>query len=108
ITKAIQEANLGVGIIHEATHIRITMPKITEDRRKEFVKILGKFAENGKIAIRNARKDAMNKVKNMKQDSEISEDEQKRLEKEIQKFTDNSVDEIDKQAKKKEEEILKV
>ena len=108
ITKAIQEANLGVGIIHEATHIRITMPKITEDRRKEFVKILGKFAENGKIAIRNARKDAMNKVKTMKQDSEISEDEQKRLEKEIQKFTDNSVDEIDKQAKKKEEEILKV
>ena len=107
-TKAIQEANLGVGIIHEATHIRITMPKITEDRRKEFVKILGKFAENGKIAIRNARKDAMNKVKTMKQDSEISEDEQKRLEKEIQKFTDNSVDEIDKQAKKKEEEILKV
>jgi ribosome recycling factor len=108
ITKAIQEANLGVGIIHEATHIRITMPKITEDRRKEFVKILGKFAENGKIAIRNARKDAMNKVKTMKQDSEISEDEQKRLEKEIQKFTDNSVEEIDKQAKKKEEEILKV
>lgn len=108
ITKAIQDANLGVGVIAEATSIRITMPKITEDRRKEYVKILGKYAEEGKIAIRGARRDANDEVKNAKKNSEISEDEARRLENEIQKLTDKFINEIEKAAEKKEVEILKV
>lgn len=108
IVKAIQEANLGVGIISEATGVRITMPKITEDRRKEYVKILGKYAEDGKIAIRRIRQDAMNKIKALKKDSLISEDEAKRNENDVQKLTDKYILEIETSAKKKENEILKV
>ena len=108
VVKAIQDANLGVGVIAEAGSVRITMPKITEDRRKEYVKILGQYAEKGKIAIRGARRDAMDKNKTLKKNSEISEDEEKRNEKEIQKLTDKYVDEIEKASAKKEQEILKV
>jgi len=108
VIKAIQDANLGVGVIAEATSIRITMPKITEERRKEYVKILWKYAEEGKIAIRGVRRDANDEVKTAKKNSEISEDEMKRFENEIQKLTDKFVNEIDKQAEKKEEEILRV
>ena len=108
ITKAIQEANLGVGVIAEPTSIRITMPKITEERRKEYVKILNQYAENGKIAIRGARRDANDEVKTAKKNSEISEDEARRFENEIQKLTDKFVGEIETSAKKKEAEILKV
>ena len=108
ITKAIQEANLGVGVIAEATSIRITMPKITEERRKEYVKILKQYAENGKVAIRGARRDEKKKVKIAKKNSELSEDEAKRFENEIQKLTDRFVKEIEKAAEKKEAEILKV
>ena len=108
VIKAIQEANLGVGVIAEANSIRITMPKITEDRRKEYVKILGKYAEDGRIAIRMARKNANDDIKNMKKNSEISEDEAKRFENEVQKLTDKFTAEIDKMEEKKEAEILKV
>ena len=108
ITKAIQEANLGVGVIAEPTSIRITMPKITEERRKEYVKILNQYAENGKIAIRGGRRDANDEVKTAKKNSEISEDEARRFENEIQKLTDKFVGEIETSAKKKEAEILKV
>ena len=108
IVKAVQDANLGVGIISEATGIRITMPKITEDRRKEYVKILGKYEEDGKISIRKIRQDAMNKVRALKKESIISEDEMKRNENDIQKLTNKFVEEIEQFAKKKSEEILKV
>ncbi len=108
ITKAIQEANLGVGIINEATHIRVTMPKITEERRKEYVKILKKYTEDGKIAIRGVRRDANDAVKNAKKNNEISEDEAKRFENDVQKMTDKFVDEIDKKAEVKEKEIMSI
>lgn len=108
ITKAIQEANLGVGVINEATYIRITMPKITEDRRKEYVKILKKYAEDGKVAIRGSRRDGNDNVKNAKKNGEISEDEAKRLENDIQKLTDKFVAEIDNKASIKEKEIMNV
>ena len=108
VIKGIQDANLGVGVIAEATSIRITMPKITEERRKEYVKILGKYAEEGKIAIRGARRNANDEVKNAKKNSEISEDEARRFENDIQKLTDKYVAEIEMCAKKKEEDILKV
>ena len=108
ISKAIQEANLGVGIINEATYIRITMPKITEERRKEYVKILKKYTEDGKVSIRGVRRDANDAVKNAKKNNEISEDEAKRLENDIQKLTDKFVDEIDKKAEVKEKEIMSI
>ena len=108
VAKAIQEANLGVGVIAEPNAIRVTMPKITEERRKEYVKILNQYAENGKIAIRGARRDANDEVKTAKKNSEISEDEARRFENEIQKLTDRFVAEIEKSAEKKEAEILKV
>ena len=108
ITKAIQEANLGVGVIAELTSIRITMPKITEERRKEYVKILGRYAEDGRIAIRKVRRDAMDDVKTAKKNSEISEDEAKRFENDIQKLTDKFVKQIDDACDKKEQEILKI
>ena len=108
IVKAIQEANLGVGVIAEANSIRITMPKITQERREEYVKILGKYAEDGKVAIRNVRREAMDKIKADKKASEISEDEQKRNENEVQKLTDKFVAEIEKAQKAKEAEIMKI
>lgn len=108
IIKAIQEANLGVSVIAEANGIRVVMPKITEDRRKEYVKILSKYAEDGKIAIRNARRDANDKIKTAKNNSEMSEDIAKREENAVQKLTDKFVEEIERLADKKEKEILKV
>ena len=108
VVKAIQEANLGVGVIAEANSVRITMPKITEERRKEYVKILGRYAEDGRIAIRKVRRDAMDDVKTAKKNSEISEDEAKRFENDIQKLTDKFVKQIDDTCDKKEQEILKI
>lgn len=106
--KAIQEANLGVGVIAEATSIRVTMPKITEERRKEYVKILKKYTEDGKIAIRGIRRDANDEIKTDKKNSEISEDIAKRLENDVQKLTDSFVNKLDEASEKKEAEILKV
>ena len=84
------------------------MPKITEERRKEYVKILGRYAEDGRIAIRKVRRDAMDDVKTAKKNSEISEDEAKRFENDIQKLTDKFVKQIDEACDKKEQEILKI
>ena len=108
VVKAIQEANLGVGVIAEANSVRITMPKITEERRKEYVKILNRYTEDGRIAIRKVRRDAMDEIKTAKKNSEISDDEAKRLENEIQKLTDRFVKQIDDACNKKEQEILKI
>lgn len=108
IVKAIQDAGLGVGVIAEATSIRVTLPKITEERRKEYVKILKQYAENSKISIRGARRDANDAIKLAKKNSELSEDEARRLETEVQKLTDKFVDEITQAALKKEAEIMRV
>ena len=107
IVKAIQEANLGVGVIAEAVSVRVTMPKITEERRKEYVKILYKYAEDSKISIRSYRHDAMDEIKQEKKNG-LSEDAVKNLEKEIQKLTDEFTKKIEDSAEKKEQEILKV
>ena len=97
IMKAIQEANLGVGISTDNNNIKVTMPKITEERRKEMVKILKGYLEDSKVSIRNVRRDAMESVKKMQKDSIISEDQAKRNENEIQKLTDKTISEIEKQ-----------
>lgn len=108
IAKAIQDANLGVGVIAEVGSVRVTMPKVTEERRKEYVKILKKFAEEGKVSIRSIRREANDSVDLKKKSDNLSEDEVRRLKKEIQDLTDRFTDEIDSATKKKEEEILKV
>lgn len=106
IAKAIQDANLGVSVMAGATEIRVAIPKITEERRKEVVKVLHKSAEDGKVTIRNIRKDSMNEVKNL--DKSVSEDQKALYEKEIQKLTDLYVEKIDSEKSKKEKEIMTI
>jgi ribosome recycling factor len=86
--------------------IRLPMPDLTEERRRELAKVAGKYAESAKIAIRNVRRDGMEALKEDEKKKEISEDDRKRLEDEVQKLTDKYVDEAEKAAANKEKEIL--
>ncbi|MEN9782544.1 MAG: hypothetical protein RL208_697 [Pseudomonadota bacterium] len=108
IVKAIQEANLGVGVIADGNNVKVTMPKVTEERRKEMVKILKGYAEDAKVSIRNVRRDAMDKIKKLEKEKMISEDQMKRDENEVQKMTDNSISEIEKHFVEHEKRIMKV
>ena len=87
---------------------RIPIPPLSEERRKELVKIAGKYAEQNKVAIRNIRRDALDDVKKLKKDNQISEDEEKRFENEIQKLTDESIKKIEEMLSAKEKDILQV
>ena len=102
IEKGIQIANLGFNPSNDGKVIRILIPELTQDRRKEYQKIVKKEAEEGKVAVRNIRKDMNNKLRKMQKDSEISEDELKGLETKIQDVTDKFVKEIDELLAKKE------
>ena len=106
IEKGIQIANLGFNPSNDGKVIRILIPELTQDRRKEYQKIVKKEAEEGKVAVRNIRKDMNNKLRKMQKDSEISEDELKGLETKIQDVTDKFIKEIDEILAKKEKEIL--
>ena len=110
IEKMIMAANLGLTPNNDGKVIRLVMPELTADRRKEYVKMAKTEAENGKIAIRNIRKDANNDLKRQSKDKDnsLSEDEVKNLENEIQKLTDNHIKEIDDLFAKKEKEITTV
>ena len=88
--------------------IRLTFPPLTEDRRKELVKDIQKIAENSKVAARSIRRDCLEKLKSMKKNSEITEDDLKDGEKEIQKITDNFIKEIEEISDKKQKEIMSV
>ena len=88
--------------------IRIPIPPLSEERRKELVKVAGKYAEQNKIAIRNIRRDALDEVKKLKKDNLISEDDEKRYGTEIQKLTDDSIKKIDDMLDQKEKDILQV
>ena len=88
--------------------IRIPIPPLSEERRRELVKIAGKYAEQGKVAIRNIRRDAMDEVKKMKKDSLISEDEEKKYNNDVQKWTDEAIKKIDEQYEAKEKDIMQV
>ena len=105
IERACNEANLGMTPQNDGTVIRLTVPQLTGETRKEMSKKVGQIAEESKIQIRNIRRDAMNVVK---KDKEMDEDMQKDMENEIQKLTDKYVKKIDEQAKAKEAEVLKV
>lgn len=110
IEKVIMAANLGLTPNNDGKVIRLIMPELTADRRKEYVKMAKAEAENGKIAVRNIRKDGNNDLKKLLKDKEnpISEDEVKNLENEIQKLTDAHIKEIDELFAKKEKEITTV
>lgn len=108
IEKAIINSDLGLTPSNDGKIIRLVFPELTEDRRKELVKDVKKKAENGKVAIRNIRRDANEGFKKQNKASEISEDDFKRLEDEVQKITDRFIGEIDKMMEEKSKEILTV
>ena len=106
VEKGIAKANLGLNPMTDGQTVRLPMPDLTEERRKELAKLAGTYAENAKIAIRNVRRDGMEALKEDEKKKEISEDERKRLEEEVQKLTDRHVAEADSVAEAKEKEIL--
>ena len=108
ICKAIQESDLGINPQNDGKVIRLAFPQLTEERRKELVKQISKYAEGGKVAIRNIRRDAVENFKTQKKNSEITEDDMKIAEKDIQKLTDDMCKEIDALMDKKEKELLEV
>ncbi|RBP50946.1 ribosome recycling factor [Arenicella xantha] len=108
VERAIMEANLGFNPVTAGDLIRIPMPALTEERRKEMVKVAAGEGENGKIAIRNIRRDANSDFKALLKDKEISEDDEKRAEDRVQQLTDKFVASVDEIVKEKEVEILKV
>ena len=108
ICKAIQESDLGINPQNDGKIIRLAFPQLTEERRKELTKQIAKYAEGGKVAIRNIRRDAVETFKARKKNSEITEDDMKIAEKDIQKMTDDMCKEIDELLAKKEQELLAV
>ena len=108
INKAIQESDLGINPQNDGRVIRLAFPQLTEERRKELVKQIAKYAEGGKVAIRNIRRDAVDAFKAQKKNGEMTEDDVKIAEKDIQKLTDDMCKEIDALVEKKEKELLAV
>ncbi len=106
--KAIQKSDLGINPTSDGKVIRLVIPPLTEERRKELTKVVGKMAEEARIAIRNIRRDILDKFKTAKKKGEISEDEYIQLEKKVQKITDEHIKKIDELLKEKEKEILTV
>jgi ribosome recycling factor len=106
VEKGIAHANLGLNPMIDGQTIRLPIPDLTEERRKELAKLASKYAEQAKIAIRNVRRDGMEMLKEDEKKKEISEDERKRLEDEVQKATDKYVADADAVAAAKEKEIL--
>jgi len=106
VDKAIRSAGLGLNPIVDGTTLRIPIPDLTEERRKELAKLVSQYAEKARIAARNVRRDGMDNLKTDEKKGEISEDERKRSETEVQKLTDATIAEIDTTASTKEKEIL--
>ena len=106
VEKAIRSAGLGLNPVTDGQMIRLPIPELTEERRKELAKLVGQYAEKAKVAVRNVRRDGMDHLKQDEKKHEISEDERKRLEHEVQKLTDETIEEIDEAAATKEKEIL--
>src|SRR5213078_2347948 len=106
VEKAIRNAGLGINPITDGTHIRLPIPDLTEERRKELAKLAHQYAEKARVAVRNVRRDGMDHLKQDEKKHGISEDERKRLEHEVQKLTDDTIKEIDEAAAAKEKEIL--
>jgi ribosome recycling factor len=108
IERAIMEANIGFNPVSDGTNIKIPVPPLTEERRKDYVKLVKKYGEETKIALRNIRRDANEHLKKEQKDKKISEDEMKEGETKIQKLTDDHVTRVDEILKHKEKEIMEV
>ena len=108
IEKAIQQSDLGINPQNDGRVIRLLFPQLTEERRKDLIKQIRKYGEESKTAIRNIRRDAMEDFKAQKKKSEITEDDQKNAEKDIQKLTDDFIKELDKICEKKEKELTEI
>ncbi|MGH7027020.1 ribosome recycling factor [Brevundimonas sp.] len=108
VEKAIRAAGLGLNPIVDGQTLRIPVPPLTEERRKDLVKLAGKYAEQQKISVRNVRRDANDDLKKAEKAGEISQDEQKKMETEVQKDTDAAIKRIDEALKTKEVEIMQV
>jgi len=108
IYKAIQASDIGINPTNDGTVIRLVFPPLTEDRRKEIVKEIKKTAEDSKVAIRSIRRDNIDKLKKMQKASEITEDDLKNGEEKLQKITDEFIKDIDKEAEKKEKEVMEI
>ena len=108
IEKAINTSDLGINPQNDGKVIRLTFPQLTEERRRDLSKQVKKYAEGGKVAVRNIRRDTMDKVKAMKKKGELTEDDVKDLEKDIQKLTDDYCKKIDKLNEEKDKELMSV
>jgi len=108
VEKAIRESDLGLNPMAEGTLIRVPIPDLSEERRKDMVKVAGRYAEAARVAVRNVRRDGIEAARKLEKDSEISEDERHDLEMDIQKLTDDHVKQIDDALSNKETEITQV
>jgi ribosome recycling factor len=108
IEKAIMESDLGLTPNNDGNVIRLQIPELNEERRRELVKVVHGVAEDGKVAVRNIRRDVMHDLRELKKEGEVGEDDERRAEAELQKRTDEATGEIDGLLKAKEEEILEV
>ena len=108
IQKAIQASELGINPQNDGKVIRLVFPQLTEERRKELTKQVKKYAEDAKVAMRNIRRDGMDYVKKLKKDSEITEDEQKKAEKDLQDMLDKYIKQADEALAAKEKELMSI
>jgi ribosome recycling factor len=108
IEKAIQKSDLGLNPASDGSIIRLAIPQLTEDRRKELVKVVHKKVEDGRVAVRNVRRDAHEMLRDLLRQKEISEDEEHRAQEQLQKVTDRFIAEADKTGETKEQELLEV
>ena len=108
IEKAIQKSDLGITPSNDGKVIRLVIPQLTEERRKDLTKLVGKYAEEAKVSVRNIRRDAMEDIKKAEKAKEISEDDRKTYEEDIQKLTDKYIKDIDGVAEEKEKELMEI
>ncbi|UOQ93247.1 ribosome recycling factor [Halobacillus shinanisalinarum] len=108
IEKAIQKADLGLSPSSDGNVVRINIPALTEERRKDLAKVVGKYSEEAKVQVRNIRRDANDRLKKLEKDGELTEDDLREYQDDVQKVTDDNIASIDKLAKNKEDEIMEV
>ncbi|MEX0750277.1 MAG: ribosome recycling factor [Dehalococcoidia bacterium] len=108
IEKAIQKSDLGLNPTNDGNIIRLVIPALTEDRRKDLVKVVHKKTEDGRVAVRNVRRDALEELRKLQHDKQVSDDEERRAQERLQKLTDKYVAEIERHGQTKEQELLEV
>lgn len=108
IEKAIQKSDLGINPSNDGKLIRLQIPQLTEERRVELTRVVRKNGENAKIAVRNSRREGIDKIKKMEKDKELTEDERRQAEDEMQKITDKYIEQIDSVTSSKEEELMEI